>query len=215
MAWLTLQTLLALAYQLSPYQLADLPAWVRTVPWEINALASRPPAPAEQMLFLRTLLVERFRIVTRTETQERPVYILVRARPDGQMGAGLRPTPTDCAALMTARAAGSGLSAPPPPECAVAIGPGSYVRKGGPLAALADFVSGCLGQPVIDKTGLTGFFDIGLEFRPATAGGTPAPLSDQPDLVTALAEQLGITAESTRAPVPVTVFERLERPTPN
>lgn len=204
-----LQTLLIAAYQVPFYQLTDLPDWVRTVRWEINAVASRPPAPSEQMTFLRALLEDRFRVVTRTETQERPIYALIMARPDKRLGPGLRASSVDCGAILTARA-----GKPSPdggPTCGVAITAGSYVRQGIPLSLLADTISTRLGRPVVDRTGLTGFFDVELRFRAPTA---PADSND-PDLVTALEEQLGIKLESTRGPVQVTVFERIERPAPN
>ena len=43
-----LSTLLVAAYEIPFYQVADLPDWVRTVRYEINAVASRAPAPSEQ-----------------------------------------------------------------------------------------------------------------------------------------------------------------------
>jgi uncharacterized protein (TIGR03435 family) len=85
------------------------------------------------------------------------------------------------------------------------------VRDGIPLALVADTITTRLGRPVVDRTGLTGLFDVDLKFRAPTA---PAD-SDEPDLVTAVEEQLGIRLESTRGPVEVTIFDRIERPTPN
>jgi uncharacterized protein (TIGR03435 family) len=64
---------------------------------------------------------------------------------------------------------------------------------------------------VADKTGLTGLFDVELRFRAPTAAAD----SNEPDLITALQEQLGIRLEATRGPVQITVFDRIERPTPN
>jgi uncharacterized protein (TIGR03435 family) len=190
-----LQTFLAAAYELPFYQLADLPEWARTVRWEINAVATRAPAPGEQWTtFLRALLEERFRVVARVETQERPIYAMVMARPDRRLGPGLRPSSGDCA-----------------PKCRTEIKAESYVRDGIELRLVADIISTRLGRPAIDKTGLTGLFDVELRFRSPTA---PAD-STEPDLVTAVEEQLGIKLESTRGPVQVTVFDRIERPTPN
>lgn len=209
-----LQTLLAVAYQVPAYQLAELPEWVRSVRWEISALASRVPAQAERMPLLRALLAERFRIVVRTETQERPLYLLTLARSDGRLGPGLTPTTIDCIALATKRAAGTAPAGGP--ECRVSVGPGAYMREGVPLAALSDVLTSVLQRPVVDKTGLTGFFNIELRYRPVTAAaGAPAAPSDAPDLVTAVTEQLGLKLESARGPMPVTVFDRLERPIPD
>lgn len=209
-----LQTLLIVAYQVPPYQLAGLPEWVRTTPYEINALASRVPTQTEQTLLLRALLAERFGIVARTETQDRPMYALVRARSDGRPGPGLRPTSTDCLAVMSGRAApgapGNG------PTCGTAISPGAYKRDGVPLATLVDFLTSRLERPTVDRTGLTGFFDVELRYRPLGGGANAqAAGADEPDLITALADQLGLKVDSIRGPVQVTVFDRLERPRPD
>lgn len=205
-----LWTLLIVAYEIPVYQADGLPEWVRTVRWEINAVASRAPAPAEQTMFLRALLEERFGIVARVETQERPMYTMVMARPDGRRGPGLRPAAVDCAAIFNDRASGK-LAKDAGPPCKTEIYAGSFVRDGIPLSLLADTLSTRLGRHVADKTGLTGLFDIELRFRAPTAAAD----SNEPDLITALQEQLGIRLESTRGPVQVTVFDRIERPTPN
>src|SRR5687768_6833363 len=99
---LPLSTLLAAAYQIPFYQLAELPDWVRTARWEINAVASRVPTQAEQMPLLRVLLEDRFKVVARKDKQERPIYALVLARQGGRLGPGLRPAANDCVAIMMA-----------------------------------------------------------------------------------------------------------------
>jgi uncharacterized protein (TIGR03435 family) len=207
-----LQTLLIVAYQVPFYQLSDLPEWVRTVRWEINAVASRAPAPTEEARFLRALLEERFRVVARTEVQERPMYALMIARADRQLGPGLRPTTVDCGEVLSGRAAGR---IPPNAgaSCRIAVQADSYTRDGIPLSLVADRISTLLGRAVEDRTGLTGFFDVELRHQPVNA---TAPVdTDQPDLITAVQEQLGLKIESTRGAVQVTVFDRIERPTAN
>jgi uncharacterized protein (TIGR03435 family) len=84
------------------------------------------------------------------------------------------------------------------------------------------FLSGYRGRFVIDKTGLTGKFDIHLEeeisaeirqridpsrdlFSPSTA----------PPLPQALQQQLGLRLESTKGPVEFLVIDHIERPSPN
>jgi len=69
---------------------------------------------------------------------------------------------------------------------------------------------------VIDRTGLTGNFDIELQWTPdnlrsvaASAGG------DGPSLFTALQEQLGLKLEAARGPVEYLVIDSAEQPTPD
>jgi uncharacterized protein (TIGR03435 family) len=209
-----LQTLLVAAYDVPIYQLAELPEWVRTTRYEISAVASRAPTQAEQWPWLRALLARRFGVVARTETQERPMYALVLARSDGRLGPGLRPSSNDCIAIVSARASAPAVPSSGP-ACGIAISAGGYKRDGIPLSLLADTLSTRLQRAVVDRTGLTGFFDVDLHFRPLGNSPAVAGGAEEPDLITALADQLGLKVESTRGPVQVTVFDRLERPTPD
>ena len=214
-AGIPLWTLLAVAYEVPLYQLTDLPQWVRATPYEIDAVATRAPARSEERVFLRALLEERFRILARTETQVRPIYNLVPARQDRQLGPGLRPTSVDCGKVLEFRAAQAS-AAKEGPACRVLIARDSYVRDGIPMALLADVLSTFLERPVFDRTGQTGLFDIELRFRPLTGDAAgPDATADRPHLVTALEEQLGLRLESANGPVQVTVFDRIERPSPN
>jgi uncharacterized protein (TIGR03435 family) len=82
------------------------------------------------------------------------------------------------------------------------------------------FISQSLDRIVVDQTGLTGLFDMTLEFAPdvgpgaLAAGATPDP-SAPSSIFTALQEQLGLKLESTKAPVDVLVIDHIDRPTPN
>jgi uncharacterized protein (TIGR03435 family) len=68
------------------------------------------------------------------------------------------------------------------------------------------------GRPVIDRTGLTGRFDVDLQWNPGTStdGG-----DDRPSIFTAVQDELGLKLESTRAVLDVLVVEHLERPKEN
>ena len=87
------------------------------------------------------------------------------------------------------------------------------------MAALARSMSNQAGRIIVDKTGLTGGFDIELEFTPdqAAAGGQPPAAADAnlPSLFTALEEQLGLKLVPERRPIEVLVIDRVERPTEN
>jgi uncharacterized protein (TIGR03435 family) len=80
-------------------------------------------------------------------------------------------------------------------------------------------VRGSVGRMVLDRTGLSGAFDLDLEWTPertALAGdaspGAP-PASEGPSIFTALQEQLGLKLDSRRGPVDVLVIDHVERPT--
>jgi len=91
-----------------------------------------------------------------------------------------------------------------------------------PMRELARTLSMVLGRGVIDKTGYTTPFDIVLDFLPgqATSAMPPPPPGapvdpNNPSILIALQEQLGLKLESTRGPVDVLVIDRVERPSGN
>jgi uncharacterized protein (TIGR03435 family) len=76
---------------------------------------------------------------------------------------------------------------------------------------------------VVDKTGLTGKYDIHMEWTPdepqgAPLSGAPAPAPPEaggPSFFTAIQEQLGLKFEAQKGPVETIVVDRLERPSAN
>jgi len=99
--------------------------------------------------------------------------------------------------------------------------------NGQSLTVLLQLLSGATGKTVQDKTGLTGLYDFELSFDPEVLLRmvsqlginlpTPAnlPPSDNPSLLTALREQLGLKLDSARGPVEVLVIDSVEMPTPD
>jgi uncharacterized protein (TIGR03435 family) len=79
----------------------------------------------------------------------------------------------------------------------------------------AEHIAGILahraGQPVVDKTGLTGTYDFTLSYAPANE-----PNSSLADFFTALQEQLGLKLESQKVPVNFLVIDHVDKiPTEN
>jgi uncharacterized protein (TIGR03435 family) len=86
-----------------------------------------------------------------------------------------------------------------------------------------------IDRPIVDKTGLTGRYDIRLEFSTGNApagmailNGVPvADLPNPPDdssapsIFTALQGQLGLKLSPDRGPVEALVIDRAERPSEN
>ncbi len=206
-------------YQMVPG--ANLPAWIDSDRWDILA---KPPADAPQVeeqmqLRLRSLLEDRFKLVARREMREMPIYELVIARSDGQLGPQLKRSGDECGAQGRARAAGE--TPPPMPPggfCGTRTGNGTVSMKGVPLANFVRNLGGTTGRFVVDKTGLTGPFDLELQWTPDQPGaGAPGPERgaqvDGVSLFAAMQEQLGLKLEAKRAPVEVLVIDSAERPT--
>lgn len=82
-------------------------------------------------------------------------------------------------------------------------------------------LSNSLNAPVIDRTGLNGFYDFTLDrnaVSPPVPEETADPLVNGPgstDLIIAVREQLGLKLEYRKAPVDVLVIDHVERPAEN
>ena len=89
------------------------------------------------------------------------------------------------------------------------------------MELLSNALSRLINRVVIDRTGLTGYYEVTLEFTPEPGSGLPAgalppdfrpPPTDAPSLFTALREELGLRLEPDRGPVRVLVIDEIERP---
>jgi uncharacterized protein (TIGR03435 family) len=229
----TLRQLVASAYSRFPFdqrQVVSGPAWIDAERFDIVATMERPPQFDQTGMLdelngmLRALIEQRFGVKAHNEQREGDVYTLTFARSDRKTGAGLRQVPDACAAALKELTGAAPLpqrSGPPP--CSFGGPPGRLIGTGVTIAMFASVLSGNAGRTVIDRTGLSGSFDIELNFDPSSAakappGAPPGPTptdETKPSIFTALQEQLGLKLESTRGPIDVLVIDQAERPTAN
>jgi len=153
---------------------------------------------------LQALLAERFHLSVHRETKEQPVYALVV----GKTGSKLQPAKEGSPGKIQWRR-------------------NQFTADGVQLQMLTPALASILGRPVIDKTGLTGNFDLTLEWapdpNPSFGNFGPAPGADAPppgdpngpSIFTAVQEQLGLRLESEKGPVEIVVIDRVEKPSEN
>jgi bla regulator protein blaR1 len=225
-----LKEIMVLAWRIQPYQISGAPAWIGSTRYDISAKPDHAPKQDEVPLMLQALLADRFQLKTHHETKELSIYALVLANKDGKLGPQLTPTKEGgCAQFDPSKP-------PPPPEpgkppalgCGgMWISPDRVNAVGVPISQLPPVFSRILGRTVIDKTGLTGKFDIQAQWTPdqnqlqALAGGAQpdaqVPQFDPngPSIFTALEEQLGLKLESQKGPVDILVIDHVEKPSEN
>jgi bla regulator protein blaR1 len=225
----TLRMLLRQAFNVQEFQITGGPDWMASDRFDVVAKAPEGEFTADLMRpMLRSLLAERFKLVVHNETREMAIYALVKARDDGKLGPNLSPAAIDCAAVMRGRRGGPPPTPPQPGqklECGFMIGPGRMNAGGMPLSNLAQTLSPQVGRIVLDKTELTGNYDLELTYSleglgsvfpgggPPLINGAPAPIDpNQPNLFTALQEQLGLKLDSQRGPVDVVVIDSVQQP---
>jgi uncharacterized protein (TIGR03435 family) len=213
------------AYQMQESHIVGGPAWITSDRFDIVAKAQGdvPPLQLGQMgpmnYMMQHLLADRFKLTVHRETRELPVYKLVLARSDGRLGPQLTRSTTDCQALIAGRGRADGPPSPPPATaCGFAQGPG-IIRGGGfPLSQLATALSNVVGRNVVDKTGLTGNYDLEMTYTPdpipqGPLPGLPPIDPNGPSIFTAVQEQLGLKLDSQRGPVDVLVIDSVDHPT--
>jgi uncharacterized protein (TIGR03435 family) len=227
----TTGSIITAAYQLKPHQLVGGPDWDRLLSehFDIEAKATGNPSKEHENLMLQSLLADRFKLVAHHETRQLPVFALVLAKP-GKLGPQLTPHVVDAKCI--------DITAGPPP---LPPGPGqalpafcggvSNIAGAGrlhdtgnnvPMDRLVALLNGLVDRPVVDRTGLSGFFDFAFEFtRDLGPGSQPGATDSAPDppaplsIFTALQEQLGLKLESQTLPVDVLVIDHVEEPSPN
>ena len=226
----SVSSLLSRAYRLD---VAGLPDWAAKERFDVIATASRKGATREDRdAMLRAMLADRFKLLAHVEDREYDTYDLVLAREDGRLGPGLKRIEADCVAVNAEREAArtAALAAGvPPPDRPGPTGPlpPCFLRTYfGLMEGQATLDSVIMGvrfatgpRAIVDKTGLSGSYEIRMEFdpRPIPSGPevTPPETGGKPSVFTALPEQLGLKLVPSRTVRQTLVIDRLERPTEN
>ena len=242
-------TYILFAYKLNGNQAqnlqSQLPGWVTSDRFDIQARSSGNPRKDDMRLMMRSLLADRFKFTIHVETREVPVLAFVLVKP-GVTGPRLWPHPDDArwseedrAQLRrfcpTAPSSASDSAASPvetataelPVSCKGTFGmrpsaPGRlrFAGRNVTIGFISDtFSAGAgFGRPMVDQTGLHGTFDFILEFTPERRGAPGADAANEDSALPfqdALRDQLGIKLESKKAPLDVMVVDHIDHPTAN
>ena len=229
--------LISRAYpSLSRVDVPGLPQWAMSERYDVSATSTLSRATVDdRVAMMRAMLADRFKLVVHIEKREQPVYDLILANSDGQLGPGLTSSAHDCAAKLEEQRDsvewGVLLGPPPdfdpkapPPPCRFGLFAIFPDRLEGettmPMLALR--LREPAGRLVVDKTGLVGSYRVKLTYYRWMLGGArltaPNVVSGSnavPVVFTAVREQLGLRFESSKAERDTLIIDRLERPTEN
>jgi uncharacterized protein (TIGR03435 family) len=218
------------------FLLSQLPKWVTTDRFDIQANAQGNPTKDQMRLMMQALLADRFRLAVHHETRKLPVYALLLEQP-GKFGPLLQKHAEGSPCPTTPFTPSPAPDAPPqtldarfPLTCGGIVGmtpsvPGRF-RAGArniSMELLATSLTGGasgLDRPVVDRTGLSGKYDFAIEFTPQANGPLPSGAKFSPDpsgptFVNALREQLGLRLEAETGPVDMLVVDYIEPPAAN
>jgi uncharacterized protein (TIGR03435 family) len=194
----TLNTAIRWAYKLNVYEIS-MPDGLSDARYDITAKAATPAAEDQLRVMLQALLAERFKLAFHRQARDVPGFAIVV----GKNGPKLTPAEGGGEGSMTGAA---------------------LVFEGHkmPLSRLADIVSGALKVPVVDMTGLGGYFDFKLDLRPYLVqrqADAPAVPRDAPGMqdalvdvaTSALQEELGLKLEPRKIRLEVLIVDRAEK----
>jgi len=149
--------------------------------------------------------------VAHEQATEEPAYDLVLARSDGRLGPQIKPSPPECEAQLSVEFRDSSGTADP--LCGARTS-GNLIEGDWTMDNLgATMLRIASGRYVVNKTGLTGYFRITLNFD--LSGGRSQRVADAPSVFVALPEQIGLKLQPSRASVKKLVIDRLDRPSAN
>jgi uncharacterized protein (TIGR03435 family) len=212
------------AYDVKYYQVSG-PDWLDTERFDIVVKLPEATTKENYRLMLQNLLAERFKLTLHRSTKEMPIYALIVAKngPKLKQAAPNPPPDANDAADKASGGGGGKLAADgyPAPRPGMTImstpaGPRARLSNKEHMEWLAGMLSGQLGRPVIDATGLTGEYDISLYWIPQRPDSIAADDPSGPDLFAALQQQLGLKLEPKKGPIEVLIIDHAERtPTAN
>lgn len=209
----TLTSLLMSSYGIREDLISGLPGWAESLHFDVNAKVSDPDADVLKKLsrdqrraMMVAFLNDRFHLRAHIETKTLPVYDLVIAKGGSKLKENTVPLSNSTE----------------PGKTPFNLKPGSFMISDSqmtgiaiPVSLFATNLAFRVERNVIDKTGLTGTYDINLKWTPAEQEGKTDSSDNAPDLFTALQEQLGLKLESSKGPVDTLVIDQVEMPSEN
>ena len=214
------------AYQLDPFvPPTGGPDWSNDTAFQIDAKAEGNPAKGQVRLMVQSLLEERFKLKMHTEKRPTPVYLLVIAKG----GHKLQPAKDEKGNLIVSlpdqNEIGQLRKIYPtservsmiPGDWAITMGTSEhkFTGKAITMEKFSELLFSNVGrQKVVDKTGLTGFYDIQLVYANPN-NVSAASDSSAPSIFTAIKEQLGLKLEESKAPLDHYVIDSVEKPSEN
>jgi uncharacterized protein (TIGR03435 family) len=187
-----LNALIQMAYGVKDFQVSKGPKWADSESFDVYDIVAKPAVGVtlnrnELKVALQALLAERFRLKIHRELKDLPMYSLVVAKNGPKLTKNIDA---------------------PGPEATM----GSGQLKGSKISMsiLAGMLAQLLDRAVRDDTGISGDFDVKLNWRPGDA-----PDIDGPSIFTAIQEQLGLKLNAQKGPVEILIIDSAERPSRN
>ncbi|HEY4362166.1 MAG TPA: TIGR03435 family protein [Bryobacteraceae bacterium] len=234
----SLLSMVMAAYDAQAFQIT-LPDWASTTRYDVIAKVPAGATKARVSAMWQNLLKDRFGLVLHHESKEFQVYELTVAKGGPKMKATDLPATAEAFdfgaagpkfgqdGALNVNGTGSVVTVIPGPKGTTA----RLAAKGFTMADFAARLGGWTTHPVVDRTGLSGRYDLVIEFTPdlsrfplpppppgAAPVDAPGDGASEPgsDAVSAVEHQLGLKLTTTKAMLDVIVVDHAEKiPTEN
>lgn len=196
-----LRLMIKLMYKITDDQIVGGPSWMSDQLWDVDAKAEKASNLDQLHEMFRNLLADRFQLQFHKEKRELTALVMTVDKSGSKLKTSEGTDPYD----IPIKGAGRGKIA------------GTRV----PISYFCWYIAQNMNIPVVDQTGLTGFYDFTfqLPLPPPPAPGAPetriTPSDLLPDFIAALRDQLGLKLEHKKAPVEVFVIDRVDKPSEN
>lgn len=186
--YVTLRDCLRQAWNLKDYQI-EAPKTITAARFDIVATAGAAATEDRMRLMLQSLLIERFQMQVHMETRDLPVLALVPGR--------------------KLRLQSSAADTP----FAKGLDGGNLFYRHISMDQFAEVLSGFKKIPVLNNTGLSGFYDVKLDIfeDPADMSKTMIDGSFGDAAAATVESQLGLRMEPRRSPLPMLIVEKAEK----
>ena len=180
------------------------PAWLERDRFDIAAKAPQGVSPENVKLMLQNLLADRFKLIIHKDSRPMAGFVLNLGKEKHKLkeasgpGAGCQGSPPP----------------QPPPPFPVNRGTCRGVTMDEFVPLLRQLANGYVNGPILNQTGLTGYWDFDVAFTPF--GALQRAGSDAITIFAFVEKDLGLKLDQGRVPAPVYVVDSVEqRPTAN
>jgi uncharacterized protein (TIGR03435 family) len=193
----TLKELIEGVYAVENYQVTGGPVWLESARFDVDAKPGSATGREQMLAMMRLVLTDRFKLAIHRETKDLSVYAMVLTK------------------------GGPKFKKSPQRDETTPLGFNNLGRNTD-MASFARYLTRFGSDlPVIDKTGLTGNYDLDLDMRKIASAAVTPGADTAPGIgaifqatVDAM-ESIGLKLVRTKAPVEILVIDHAEQPSRN
>jgi len=195
--------MIALMYRIPVRQIKGGPGWLDSDLYNVEAKADKQYNLDDLHTMYQNMLIDRFKLKFHIETKEANAYVLTVDKGGLKMKVNDKPQDFEIPIKFSGIGVMNGIRVPVPYFC---WNLGQLMQDD--------------ERPVVDMTGLTGYYDFTLTYLPRNLpeelrANLPQDVLDRPSIFEALRDQLGLKLTAQKGPVQYFVIDSVERPSEN